>query len=128
MANPTATNNRAVQNAETVRRYYETVDTGRIDELVALFAPDGVYRRPGYEPLTGRGAIERFYRGDRVIVSGTHSLTQVTADGADVAVHGEFTGTLKTGERVSLRFADFFAFDADGLFARRDTFFFAPLV
>ncbi|SES42653.1 nuclear transport factor 2 family protein [Actinokineospora terrae] len=115
-------------NVRTVRRYYETVDADAVEELVALFAVDGVYRRPGYQPLEGRKAIERFYRDQRVIESGRHTLTHVTAEAAAVAVHGEFDGVLKDGTRVALRFADFFEFDAQGLFARRDTFFFAPAV
>jgi ketosteroid isomerase-like protein len=115
-------------NVRTVRRYYETVDADAVEELVALFAAAAVYRRPGYEPLVGRPAIERFYRDQRVIESGGHTLTHVIADGAAVAVHGEFAGVLKDGKRVALRFADFFEFDAQGLFARRDTFFFTPAV
>ncbi len=115
-------------NARTVLRYYETVDADAVEELVALFSADAVYRRPGYEPLEGRAAIERFYRGARVIESGRHTLTHVTAEAAAVAVHGEFEGVLKDGTRVALRFADFFEFDAQGLFARRDTFFFVPAV
>lgn len=41
---------------------------------------------------------------------------------------GEFGGLLRDGSTVHLRFADFFRVGTDGLFTRRDTFFFAPMV
>lgn len=115
-------------NVDQVRRYYECVDTGNVGGLLELFAPDAVYHRPGYSPMKGRAAMAEFYQGQRVIESGRHTLSQVTADGDGVAVHGEFAGVLKDGRQVSLRFADFFTLADDGLFARRDTFFFAPMV
>lgn len=117
-----------MENVELVRRYYAAVDGGRIDELLDLFATDAVYCRPGYPPMVGRSALAAFYRGDRRIESGAHQLRHVTADAGSVAVHGDFVGSLKGGLQVTLRFADFFVMSADGLFSRRDTFFFVPLV
>jgi ketosteroid isomerase-like protein len=114
--------------SQRVRRYYECVDAGQVDELLALFKPDAVYHRPGYPPMAGRAAMEAFYRGERVISSGTHTLSQLTVDDSGAAVHGQFTGVLKDGREVNLRFADFFVVGEDGLFASRDTFFFAPMV
>lgn len=111
-----------------VRRYYVLVDSGDVTGLISLFAPDARYHRPGYQPLTGRRELERFYREDRVIAKGAHSLTAIVADDRDVAVQGEFSGMLRDGRETSLRFADFFSFGADGLIARRDTFFFTPLL
>jgi ketosteroid isomerase-like protein len=115
-------------NVQQVRHYYECVDAGNVDGLLELFAPGAVYHRPGYPPMEGRAAMAEFYRGERVIESGRHTLDQVTADGTKVAVQGEFAGVLKDGSQVSLRFADFFTLAPDGLFARRDTFFFSPMV
>ncbi len=43
-------------------------------------------------------------------------------------MQGQFSGVLRDGKEVSLRFADFFTFGPDGLFATRDTYFFAPMV
>lgn len=111
-----------------VRRYYVLVDADDVTGLIGLFAPDARYHRPGYQPLAGRDELERFYREDRVIAKGAHTLTAIIAADRDVAVQGEFSGVLRDGRETSLRFADFFSFGADGLIARRDTFFFAPLV
>jgi len=115
-------------SVSAVRRYYALVDAGDVPELISLFAQDTCYHRPGYQPLTGRDELQRFYSEDRVIVKGTHTLTAVVAAGRNVAVQGDFSGQLRDGRETSLRFADFFSFGADGLIARRDTFFFAPLV
>ncbi|MFF5250947.1 nuclear transport factor 2 family protein [Streptomyces leeuwenhoekii] len=111
-----------------VERYYDLVDRNDIPGLVSLFTPDVVYERPGYPPLRGIGELERFYRQDRVIESGKHSLRGVAADNELIAVHGDFTGRLRDGEDVCVRFADFFQVARDGLFRRRDTYFFSPRV
>jgi ketosteroid isomerase-like protein len=114
--------------ADAVRHYYTLVDDNDVAGLLDLFAPDAVYHRPGYPPLNGRDDLARFYGAERVIAQGTHSLHTVVVDGDQVAAHGEFSGLLKDGQAVRLRFADFFSVRADGLFARRDTFFFSPRV
>jgi ketosteroid isomerase-like protein len=117
----------AAANA-AVEHYYELVDSGDVEGLLGLFAPDAVYHRPGYPPLNGRAELKKFYSGDRVIAEGKHSLHTLVATGETVAAHGEFAGILKDGSSVHLRFADFFAVGEDGRFARRDTFFFSPMV
>ncbi|MFC9951540.1 nuclear transport factor 2 family protein [Streptomyces prasinus] len=113
---------------EKVHAYYRLVDADDVDGLTALFAPHAVYHRPGYPPLAGRTALDRFYRQERVISRGRHTVTSVTAAGGDVAVQGGFRGELRDGSTVSLRFADFFTLSPEGLFTRRDTYFFSPLV
>ncbi|MER5704533.1 nuclear transport factor 2 family protein [Micromonospora sp. NPDC002296] len=111
-----------------MRRYYALVDAGDVDQLVALFEEDATYHRPGYDPMRGSAELASFYGGQRVIREGRHTVNRVLAAEDDIAVHGEFHGTLKDGSEVSLRFADFFVVAPDGRFSRRDTFFFAPLV
>lgn len=114
--------------SETVRRYYEIVDANDIEGLVALFAPDAEYRRPGYEPLIGRERIEEFYRGERVIVDGRHTIEELVDNGDSVAVRGGFSGNLRDGSTTRAEFADFFQPSPNGRFARRITYFYAPLV
>ncbi len=116
-----------VTRAQRVRRYYELVDAGRLEEMYALFHDDVVYRRPGYEPLEGIEALRGFYEGERVIREGAHTVSSVALDGERIAVEGEFGGVLHDGSRVTVRFADFFVFRG-GRIARRDTYFDAPLV
>lgn len=113
---------------DRVHRYYELVDHGDVAGLVGLFAPGATYHRPGYPPIVGHEAMTSFYRGTRVIREGNHTISRVVAGGTGVAVHGTFAGVLHDGKAVSLRFSDFFELASDGRFARRDTFFFTPLV
>lgn len=118
----------AQQNVTRIREFYARVDAGDVSAMCALFATDAVYYRPGFDPLSGREAIERFYRQQRVIRSGAHVLTSVIATDQDVAVYGDFAGTLRDGRAAKHRFAEFFAVAGGALITRRDTFFFVPLV
>lgn len=114
--------------AESVHRYYALVDSGDVEGLVALFTEDTVYRRPGYDPIVGQDRMREFYSGTRVIERGEHQLSEVVVQDRRIAVNGDFTGLLKDGTDVTLRFADFFEVDGDGRFRSRETFFFAPMV
>lgn len=110
-----------------VRRYYELVDAAELEEMFSLFDEEIVYRRPGYDPLRGMAQFKAFYEGARVIEAGKHTVVSVIDSNGHVAVEGEFSGRLRDGRGISLRFADFFGFRGD-LIIRRDTYFDAPLV
>jgi SnoaL-like domain len=51
------------QIRDTIARYAHCVDGGRFDELVELFAPDGVLEVEGERPHQGRDAIRAFVSG-----------------------------------------------------------------
>ena len=110
-----------------VETYYRLVDAQALEEMLDLFTDDAVYERPGYEPLRGKPAIEAFYRGERVIVSGEHTLANIVVEDARAAVEGSFAGVLRDGRHVEVGFSDFFSL-RDGRFATRRTYFFAPSV
>lgn len=97
-----------------VRTYYRYVDEGNV-ELVNLFHPDARYKRPGYELMVGREALQRFYGGDRLIVAGVHQLLHIFEAGGSVAVEGTFAGTLKSGLKVTVPFSDFFDLEDAGI-------------
>lgn len=113
--------------SDIVLRYYELIDTDELDAMYRLFHEDIVYRRPGYATITGMEALREFYESDRVIASGEHTIVSLVAHDDKVAAEGEFRGTLGDGAEVSVRFADFFSFDA-GKIVWRNTYFDAPLV
>jgi len=102
------------------RQYYDLVDAGEYDDLVALFTEDVVYERPGQDSIEGEDALRRFYEEERPLSDGEHELHSVVADGETVAVRGAFRGE-QDGEAVELGFADFHEFE-DGEIARRYTF------
>lgn len=110
------------------RHYYERVDAGDVDDVLAWFAEDAVYHRPGYAPMSGRAALAEFYGGERVIASGAHTLDDVLVDGDRVAVRGRFEGALRDGSRASVGFADFITYDGDGRAVERRSFFEVPSV
>lgn len=112
----------------SVHKYYELVDSNDVDGLLALFDDDAVYHRPGYRPLRGRDELRHFYKEERVISYGEHVIDSMVVDRDRIAVQGTFRGTLRTGEQVQLKFADFFGFAHGVGFGRRDTFFFTPMV
>lgn len=114
--------------ADLVRRYYAEVDTGRVEEIVALFEIDAEYLRPGYPHMSGREAIRSFYADDRIIESGAHNVESVVCDSESVAVEGSFKGTVRGGTEVEVKFADFFWPGPNGLIKKRRTYFYAPLV
>ncbi|MER6029506.1 nuclear transport factor 2 family protein [Streptomyces sp. NPDC001851] len=116
------------QRLARVHEYYRLVDADDVSGLVALFAEDAVYRRPGYEPMRGHADLKSFYSEERVIAGGTHRITSAVVEGDRVAVRGVFGGVLKNGCEVAVEFADFFELNEDRRFARRETYFFAPLV
>lgn len=116
------------QLREAVQSFYETVDTGGPEDVVALFSPSAVYRRPGYPPMVGSQELLAFYGGGRTIAAGVHTVEAVVVDGDRAAVQGRFDGVLRDGQQIRLRFADFFRIDDDGLVAERDTYFDAPAV
>jgi ketosteroid isomerase-like protein len=102
------------------RRYYEVVDAGDYDALVALFSTDVTYERPGQPAIEGESALRRFYEAERPLSDGEHELHSVVADGDTVAVRGTFRGR-QDSERVELGFADFHEVE-DGEIVRRYTF------
>ncbi|MER7757850.1 nuclear transport factor 2 family protein [Kitasatospora sp. NPDC097643] len=115
-------------NIEQAREFYALIDTDDVTGLVARFAPEAAYHRPGYDPLVGRERLRRFYAEERVIKEGRHQLERVVQADGLTAVHGSFRGTLRDGRPAAHRFAEFFELTADGLIERRDTFFFVSLV
>jgi ketosteroid isomerase-like protein len=108
-----------VEHEELVREYYDTVDDGRIDDLLALFAADATYERPGHDTIDGKAALERFYREERTL-DGEHVLHAVLVDGDTVSVRGQFTGT-DAGDPITVGFADFHRVDA-GEITERHTY------
>lgn len=121
---------------DQARLYYYRVDQGDIEGVLDLFEENAVYHRPGYPPMTGRGALDRFYRYERMIVSGEHRIESLVVSHDDssggenlrVVVQGMFEGKLKNGDRTRLRFADFFSMSHRHLIQHRQTYFFTALV
>jgi len=113
-------------DAEEIRkrvlRYFELVDGSRFEELLDLFDPDIIYERGGTGIIRGIDKLRQFYNEQRVIERGKHQLETVLIEGDWAAIRGTFTGVLKTGESVTIRFADFHQF-RNGRIWRRYSYF-----
>lgn len=112
---------------DLVASYYQKVDQQDVAGVISLFHPQALYERPGYPQFVGRDRLTRFYGSERVIASGSHTITGCLVQGPEVAVQGVFDGILRSGDHTTLRFADFFTVE-EGLITVRRTYFFAPLV
>jgi ketosteroid isomerase-like protein len=110
-----------------VTELFAVIDGRRWDDLVTVFAEDGVYLRPGYPALTGLEAIERFYRHERIIAAGEHRVEHVVGDLGVAACWGRFTGFSKSGEPLEEDFADTYRV-RDGRIVHRRTFFYRPAI
>lgn len=103
-----------------VRNYYDAVDDERYDDLVALFAEDVRYERPGQGAIEGREELREFYLEGRPLEEGSHEVVDLVVEEETVAVRGTFSGRQDGGD-VAFAFADFHEFE-DGKIARRYSF------
>ena len=108
-----------MSHSELARAYYDAVDDERIDDLLALFAEDVTYERPGQGSIEGKDDLATFYREERAL-DGEHVLHDVAVDGDRIAVRGTFSGE-QGDEAVEFGFADFHVVE-DGVVAERHTY------
>ncbi|MQY09329.1 nuclear transport factor 2 family protein [Actinomadura macrotermitis] len=110
---------------EIVLAYYDAVDAGDNEALLAMFHPKAVYRRGGYPPIEGADQLRHFYENVRIIAHGSHTVHSAVWQDEHVAARGSFTGVSRDDKDLSAEWADFFVFE-DGLIQERTTYFFAP--
>ncbi|MFD3355314.1 nuclear transport factor 2 family protein [Streptomyces fradiae] len=91
----------------------------------AVLAPQCVIERPGAEPLVGLARIERFYRHERPVAAGRHTVERLLADAEAAACWGTFSGTDRDGRAVAARFADTYLLEG-GRISRRTTYLHGP--
>lgn len=110
-----------------VKTFFSVIDSADWEAVQTFFHTDVVYSRPGYSDLDGRARVMDFYRHERMISKGRHDVEGVVCHGSEIACWGLFSGTLKTGEEVSVRFADVYQTEQGGII-KRETFFSKPAV
>ncbi len=105
-----------------VRKYYDAVDANDLETLFSVFSEDIVYERPGYSPITGMKDFKDFYRNNRIIKKGKHTLSNIIVHEPYVIVEGEFRGTLKDGRESYTKFVDVYTFSGKKAI-KRHTYF-----
>jgi ketosteroid isomerase-like protein len=103
------------------------VDLRDWPKLGELVAPDVIYNRPGYPPMSGRAELVEFYRTRHIVVNGRHQIDRVVCDDGEGFCWGRFDGMSHSGVPLSETFAEWFAFRG-GLVWRRRTFFYRPAI
>jgi ketosteroid isomerase-like protein len=109
-----------------IENMFAAVDASDWDRLQGFYHPQCSYDRPGFAAIEGVGQLMRFYSDERPIKSGLHRVDAVLEEDGGACAFGAFDGRLRTGEAISLRFADRYVFDGEVIRART-TYFYAPL-
>jgi branched-chain amino acid aminotransferase len=110
-----------------IQNMFQTIDSRDWEGLDRAFRADMTYERPGYERLVGYERVKKFYRDERVIVSGSHVLEGIVVNNDKGACWGRFIGKHKNGSAIDESFADVYTFQ-DGKIKTRRSFFFRPAV
>lgn len=110
-----------------IRELFEIIDSRQWSQLRDRFHPQIVYARPGYPAFEGIERVLHFYEFERVVASGTHSLSTIVSSEHELACAGRFVGTHRNGSPIDEEFADFYRFDGQLIIQRR-SYFFRPAI
>jgi hypothetical protein len=108
---------------DVIRDHHRVVDAQRWSDLRAFYAREAVYQRGSRPLLEGAEAIEQFYRAERGIGSGQHTIKRLAVTAAYAEVDGHFSGVLKSGESVEIEYCDRYEFTLQGQILRRTSTF-----
>lgn len=95
--------------SDLIHRYYDKIDKGDVEWVIAMFAPAAIYERADAK-LDGHDAIAEFYRSGRKI-TGTHLIDEPIVSGDTVIVRGVFDGKGADGSSKHVRFSDIWRFE-----------------
>ncbi len=112
------------RSEEIVRAYFAAVNETRLEDLVALFAPEASLHFPLSDPIVGREAIGRFYAN--VLQFYPERFDEVRrlffSPEGDVAVEIHFEGKTATGREVVFEAVDLFTI-REGLIQKLQIFY-----
>lgn len=108
---------------DSIAAIYWSIDHCNWDDLERLLRPDVLYSRPGYPDFTSRADFIHFYKNARPIDSGKHSLRAIITKESMGCCWGAFNGVSRDGEKIDIRFSDWYEFE-NGLVMTRRTFIF----
>jgi steroid delta-isomerase-like uncharacterized protein len=110
--------------AASMRRFFETVNSGEIDGLIELLSDDFVEHEQMPGMPTGREATRQLFKmivaafpnmnwdPEDILVDGDKAVARTRFSGTN---DGEFMGMPATGKSVSVQVIDVVRFDDDGL-------------
>lgn len=106
---------------------FACIDNEDWDALSNFFCDDCIYERPGYNPIEGIDELETFYRHERIIKSGKHTVEQSANEDNVVFCEGFFRGVSKDGAQLSERFVDRYIL-SDAKIEHRQTYFYRAAI
>jgi steroid delta-isomerase-like uncharacterized protein len=110
--------------AASMRRFFEIVNSGDVDQLIDLLADDFVEHEEMPGMPTGREGTKQLFKmmaaafpnmnwdPQDILVDGNKAVARVRFSGTN---DGEFMGMPATGKRVSVQVIDIVRFNEDGL-------------
>ncbi len=110
-------------NGSLIEGMFAAIDARDWKTLPAFFHSDIVYERPGYDPFVGCDRVMRFYRDERVIQRGVHTLEGVVVEHGRAAAWGWIEAVHVNGTPIKHSFADIYLLDQDTIKLRRSHFF-----
>jgi hypothetical protein len=110
-------------NGSLIEGMFAAIDARDWDTLPAFFHADIVYERPGYDPFVGRDRVMRFYRDERVIARGVHTLEGTVVENGRAAAWGWIDAVHVDGTPIKHSFADIYLLDQHMIKLRRSHFF-----
>jgi ketosteroid isomerase-like protein len=110
-------------NGSLIEGMFAAIDARDWDTLPAFFHSDIVYERPGYDPFVGCDRVMRFYRDERVILRGVHTLEGVVVENGRAAAWGWIDAVHVDGTPIKHSFADIYLLDQHLVKLRRSHFF-----
>jgi ketosteroid isomerase-like protein len=110
-------------NGRWIEDMFAAIDASDWAALPAFFHPGMVYERPGYDPFVGRDRVMRFYREERVIQSGSHTLDGTIVENGKAAAWGRIDAVHTNGTAIGFGFSDVYLFEQGAIKLRRSHFF-----
>jgi hypothetical protein len=99
-----------VNSIDVAKRYFDSVNHTRLEDLAAVFAEDALLTFPGVKPIRGRKAIRDFYAG--ILSFYPRRFDGVTrwfvSDCGDVAAEIHFEGRTLSNREVIFDAVDVF--------------------
>jgi len=114
-------------NGNLIQGMFAAIDARDWDTLPAFFHSDIVYERPGYDSFVGCDRVMRFYRDERVIRQGVHTLDGIVVEKGRAAAWGSIDAVHVDGTPIKHSFADVYLLDQQTIKLRRSYFFVAAV-
>jgi ketosteroid isomerase-like protein len=106
---------------------FAAIDAEQWDALPRFFHPEVIYERPGFPELRGLDRLLLFYRHQRPIAHGVHTVEGIAVQDGRGAAWGRVDCVMTDGTRTGVGFADVYLFER-GVIRLRRTHFFVPAV